>query len=74
MKISQDAEKELIELAKSDAFRKEMDLLGARWKVPFMKDGEVDVDAYIEFVTLFNEFINHEPKPFKPLIDREMKL
>jgi hypothetical protein len=41
---------------------------------PFIKDGEVDVDAYIEFVQQFNEFINHEPKPFKPMIDKDMKL
>ena len=74
MKLSEDTERELIELAKSDSFRKEMGSLGARWKVPFMKDGEVDVDAYIEFVTEFNEFINHEPKPFRPMVDKEMKL
>jgi len=27
-----------------------------------------------EFVTQYNEFINHEPKPFKPMIDKVMKL
>ncbi len=74
MRLSSSAQKELIELAKSDSFRKEMDSLGARWQRPFIKDGEVNVDSYIEFVTEFNEFINHEPKPFSPMIDREMKL
>ncbi|MBI4378146.1 MAG: nucleotidyl transferase AbiEii/AbiGii toxin family protein [Nitrospinae bacterium] len=46
----------------------------SRWQMPFIKDGRVDVDAYIEFGTQFNELINHEPKSFKPIIDRVMKL
>jgi len=74
MKLSGKAETELVELAKSGSFRKDMEMLGLRWRAPFIKDGETDVDAYIEFVTRFNEFINHEPKPFRPMIDRVMKL
>ena len=41
---------------------------------PFVKDTGIDVDAYIEFVSQYNEFINHEPKKFKAIIDREMIL
>ncbi len=74
MKLSSGAQRELIELAKSDSFKEEMASLGARWRKPFIKNGEVDADAYIEFVTEFNEFINHEPKPFKPMIDEDMRL
>ncbi len=74
MKLSQKAEKELIDLAKSDSFKKDIEMLRSRWQMPFVRDGKVDADAYIEFVTQFNEFINHEPKPFKPMIDRDMKL
>ena len=74
MKLSQKTEKELIELAKSESFKRDIEMLRSRWQTPFIKNGEVDIDAYIEFVTQFNEFINHEPKPFKPMIDREMKL
>jgi hypothetical protein len=72
--ILQKAEKELVELAGSDSFRKDMEILNRRHTSPFMKDGNVDVDAYIEFITQFNEFINHQPKPFRPIIDRVMKL
>ena len=36
--------------------------------------GRVDMDRLIEFVTQFNEFINHQPKPFSRMIGREMKL
>jgi hypothetical protein len=67
-------EEELLELAGSEGLRKDMEMLKAQWETPFIKDGRVDVDAYIEFVMQFNEFINHKPKPFKPMIDRDMKL
>ena len=74
MRLSENAEKELIDLAKSDSFKKDIEMLRSRWQMPFVRDGKVDADAYIEFVTQFNEFINHQPKQFKPIIDRDMKL
>ncbi|MEK7307749.1 MAG: hypothetical protein AAB089_01640 [Nitrospirota bacterium] len=74
MRISEEAAQELLELAKSESFRKDMELLRSQWQSPFIKDGIVDIDAYIEFVQQFNEFINHEPKPFKPMIEKDMRL
>lgn len=74
MKKSKEADKELIELALSISFKRDIEILRSRWKNPFLKNGTVDVDAYIEFVTQFNEFINHAQKPLKPLIDKAMKL
>lgn len=74
MKISKEAEKELRDLATSESLRRDMETIARQRHNPFFKDGKVDVDAYIEFVTQFNEFINHEPKPFKPMIDKVMKL
>ncbi|RME66675.1 MAG: hypothetical protein D6778_04365 [Nitrospirae bacterium] len=41
---------------------------------PFLKEGKVDIEAYLQFVTEFNEFINHAPKPFRRIIDRDMRL
>lgn len=74
MKLSERAEKELIELGESEEFKKDMEMLSLQWRSPFIKNGVVDIDAYIEFVAGFNEFINHEPKPFRPIIDRDMRL
>lgn len=74
MKLSEKAENELIELTRSDCFKKDMETLRLRWNTPFMKDGRVDVDAYIEFVGQFNAFISHKPKPFKPMVEKVMKL
>lgn len=74
MKISKEAEKEIRDLAASDSMRKDMEKVASQRHNPFFKDGKADIDAYIEFVTQFNEFINHQPKPFKPIIDKVMKL
>lgn len=41
---------------------------------PCVRDGQVDVDAYVKFVCEYNEFINHEPKTFKPMKIGKMKL
>ncbi len=32
------------------------------------------MDRLLDFLNGFNEFINHEPKPFKPMLDRDMRL
>jgi hypothetical protein len=72
--LSEKSKKELRELAESDAFRRDMEIVRANRHNPFIKDGKVDVDAYLEFVQQYNEFISHEPKPFKPMIDKDMRL
>jgi hypothetical protein len=74
MTLSPEAEREFRELAESDAFRKDMETVRANRHNPFVRNGVVDVDAYLEFVQQYNEFINHEPKPFKPMIDKDMRL
>ncbi|TAN45550.1 MAG: hypothetical protein EPN22_02275 [Nitrospirae bacterium] len=72
--ISNDEKLELLRLASSSSMREDMERVAGQRHNPFIKNGKVDVDAYIEFVTQFNEFINHEPKPFEPMIERDMKL
>lgn len=52
----------------------DMKIMERRRHNPFMKNGKADVDAYIRFVCDFNEFINHEPKLFSRIIDRDMIL
>jgi len=74
MKMSDVAVKELVETGRSEDLRKDMEMLRSQWQTPFIKDGEVDIDTYIDFVQQFNEFINHEPRPFKKVIDKDMRL
>lgn len=60
--------KELFELSQSRALLNDLRAVRAQRHNPFIKDGRVNIDAYIEFVTQYNSFINHRPKPFKPII------
>jgi len=78
---SDKAEKELIDVSKSDSLKKEsdslkkdMEFVASNRHNPFLRNGTVDVDAYVEFVTEYNEFINHRPKPFVPMAGLVMKL
>ena len=72
--ISEIEKKEFLRLAKSLSMKEDMKQLSALRHNPLIIDGKVDVDRWIEFLTQFNEFINHQPKPFRPIIDRVMKL
>lgn len=73
--ISKQEKEEMLRLAASSSLQKDMAYLTAHHRHnPVMIGGKIDLDRLIEFLSQFNEFINHEPKPFKPMIDTEMKL
>jgi hypothetical protein len=73
MKLSDEAAAEMRALALSADMRDDMNAVAARRHNPFVVDGIVNVDAWLECVQEFNEFINHEPRPFR-LIIGEMRL
>lgn len=68
------AERELMDFSDSDSLRKDMEIVSANRHNPFVKNGIVDTDAYVEFVTEYNEFIGHRPKPFVPITEKDMRL
>jgi hypothetical protein len=72
--LSKKEKEELLRLSKSSSLRKDMKYLRDNRHNPVIVNGKVDMNRLITFLTEFNEFINHEPKPFKPMIDRVMKL
>jgi len=72
--LSETAQEEIRKLSRSAALRNDMDAVRRTRHNPFMKAGVVDADAYIAFVSEFNEFINHEPKPFAPMQVKDMRL
>lgn len=74
MRLSGQAEQELLDLSRSTAFKKDMAAVAQRMHNPFVKGGSVDVNAYVAFVTQFNEFISHQLKPFKRILDKDMRL
>ena len=72
--IDANEKEELLRLAKSSSLKDDMQYLSAHRHNPLFLDGKVSMDRLLDFLNEFNEFINHEPKPFKPMIDRDMKL
>lgn len=66
--------KEMQDAAKSKSLKEDMRRLKALSQNAFIRNGKADLDKYIEFLNGFNEFINHRPKYFKPMIDNIMKL
>ena len=73
-KISEAEKKTLSESAKSPTIREDMRRLAEHRHNPVLVEGVVDIDRLIDFLNGYNEFISHEPKPFTPRIDRDMKL
>ena len=74
MSISIKSQQELLELSQSHTLKKDMEIIYSKRHNSFIKNGRCDLDAYLEFVAQYNEFINHEQKPFKEMLDRDMRL
>lgn len=74
MNVNDTSQEKLLKQPQAVAFKKDMEIVTRGRHNPFVKNGRVDVDAYIEFVTQYNDFINHKPKPFRRMIDNDMKL
>ena len=74
MTLSIKEQEELLRLSQSSSLQNDMKYVSAHRHNPLIVDGKVDLDRLITFLTEYNEFINHKPKPFKPMIDKVMKL
>ena len=73
-KLSNKEKEELQRVAASALVRKDMQHLSANRFDHFIEGQTINMDRLLIFLTEYNEFINHSPKPFKPIIDRIMKL
>ena len=65
---------ELRALASSEAMRADSERFRATRYTPFLLNGEVDCDRVIEFLTEYNEFLNHPLKQQRPFIEKDMLL
>ncbi len=74
MKISESEKRELLRMADSESLRDDMRYVSEHKHNPVMADGSVDLDRWLSFLNDFNEFINHEPRPFRKITGRNMKL
>ena len=72
--ISESERADILRVARSSALKEDMEYVVAHRFNPVVVGGKVDMDRLIEFLDGFNAFINHEPKPFTPMIDADMRL
>jgi hypothetical protein len=40
---------------------------------PFMVNEKIDLDRLLTFLTEYNYFVNHTPKPFRKILDKKNK-
>jgi hypothetical protein len=72
--ISEQERQEMLRVAGSTSMRKDMEYLSSHRHNPVLVNGAFDMDRLIEYLSQFNEFINHQLKPFRPMIEKDMKL
>lgn len=72
--ISEQERQEMLRLAESSSMREDMKYLSSHRHNPVLVNGAFDMDRLVEFLSQFNEFINHQPKPFQTMIEKDMKL
>lgn len=72
--LSEKEKRELKELAKSSKLKEDTKKLLRNRYNPFIVNGEINADRFLTFLTEYNYFINHNPKPFHRIIDKDMKL
>lgn len=66
--------KELLEMAHSERIREDFRIMAANRHNPFLVNGVVDLDKYIDFLNDYNEFAGHIRRPFRKIIDKKMLL
>lgn len=74
MNYENEIDSEISELDQSESLRKDMNLIKSHKNNLYHEDEQKSIELFLEFVTQYNEFINHEPKPFKRIIDKDMIL
>lgn len=72
--LSNEQKKELLEMARSSKLKNDMERVSKNRHNPFVVNGRVNMDQYLTFLDEYNLFINHRPKPFRKMIDKDMRL
>lgn len=72
--LSQREKEELKRAAKSHRLRSDMQKVAQERYNPFLVNGNIDLDRYVTFLTEYNYFINHTPKLFRRIADKDMRL
>lgn len=72
--LSREDKRELLEMARSKRIREDFRKIAENRYNPFLVNGAVDLEKFISFLNDYNEFINHKMRPFRKIVDRDMRL
>jgi hypothetical protein len=72
--LTDEEKDELRAIAASGSMRRDSKLLSESRFNPFTPGGEVDCDRVIEFLTDYNEFLNHPTGTRRPFMEKKMLL
>ena len=72
--LTNEQKKELLRLAKSSKLREDLRQVAKNRHNPFIVNKKINLDRILEFLTEYNAFINHTPKPFRKIIDKDIRL
>jgi hypothetical protein len=74
VRISDEEREEMLALSLSEDMRKDLATVASNRRNTCMIDGEVSGELVTEFLTQYNEMLNHTMKPFRPFIESNMRL
>lgn len=72
-RLTEKEKEELKKIANSSNLRNDLRKISENRYNPFMIDDKIDLDRLLDFLTEYNYFINHTPKPFHKILDRKNK-
>lgn len=72
--LSLEDKRELLEMAHSAQIRDDYRKMEQHRHNPFLVNGAVDVDRFIDFLNEYNDFFGHKKRQFVKIIDKDMRL
>ncbi len=72
--LNDEQKKELLDTAKSSNLKRDLRQVSKNRHNPFIVNGKLDLDCFLTFLNEYNYFINHTPRPFCKIIDRDIRL
>ena len=73
MSLPPEVAEELLRLGESEALRRDLAALRAA-RAARPTEGDRAAEGAVEFLLQYNAFVNHAPKPFRPIPDGDMRL
>ncbi len=74
-KLTDKEKDEFKRLAASRSLKSDLEHIRKNRRHPLKdRNGLIDPDRYIQFASEYNEFINHEPRKFRPFREGNMKM